>query len=146
MKCNFSMPFNISGALFRKFCQLQRKLIWSILKEMPKLPWIKRTLMARERKETTIKTTKKLVLWYVSESEEHKQIWFALRSCWINGWRNRIAVKIGNWHKSISVKTFALNFQIQKIFTKILTCRKLKNVSIAKICWLFPHFLMLHSK
>ena len=140
------MLVNIQGALFRMFSQFQRKLMWFILKEMPKHPWIKWKLMARERKETTVKATKKLVLWHVSESEEHKQVLFALRSCWINGWRNGIAVKMGNWHKSVSVKIFALNFPFQKIFTKIPTCEKFKNCSIAKICRLFSHFLMLHNE
>ena len=113
---------------------------------MPKHPWIKRKLMARERKETTVKTSKKLVLWQVSELEEHKQVLFPLRSCWINGWRNGIVVKMGNLHKSMLGKIFALNFPFQKIFKKILTCRKFKNCSIAKICWLFSHFLMLHNE
>ena len=140
------MLVNILGALFRMFCRFQRKLMRSILKEMPKHPWIKRKLMARERKETTVKTTKKLVLWQVSELEEHKQVLFALRSCWINGWRNGIVVKMGNLHKSMLGKIFALNFPFQKIFKKILTCRKFKNCSIAKICWLLSHFLMLHNE
>ena len=140
------MLVNILGALFRMFCRFQRKLMWSILKEMPKHPWIKRKLMARERKETTVKTTKKLVLWHVSESKEHKQVLLALRSCRINGWRNGTAVKIGKFHKSISVKIFAHNFPFQNIFTKILTCEKFKNCSIAKICWLISCFLMLHNE
>ena len=142
----FLNTFSIFWVLFSvMFCQFQRKLMWSILKEMSKYPWLKRKLMARGRKETTAKLTKKLVLWHVSESEEHKQVLFTLRSCRINGWRYEIAVKMENLHKFISFKIFALNFPFQNIFTKILTCEKFKNCSVAKICWLISHFLMLYN-
>ena len=57
-------------------------------------------LTAKERKETTVKTTKKLVLWHVSATEEHKQVLFSLKSCWINGWKNGITVQMKNLHKS----------------------------------------------
>lgn len=81
--------------------------------------------MVRERKEPTAKTTKKLILCHVSEAEEQKQVLFALRSCRINGWRNGIAVKMGNFHKSgwsiflpstFISKYFHENFDMWKIF------------------------------
>ena len=81
--------------------------------------------MARERKQTTAKTTKKLVLWHVSELEEPKQVLVVLRSCWINGWRNGIAAKMENLYKSISAKVFAPNFAFQIFFTKISDMHKI---------------------
>ena len=107
-----------------------------------KLPWLKRKLMARERKETT--ALERFGVRRTQASFTRSQKLSNQRLKKQSSRNSRSSSRNGKFAWVIPVKTCCPS--IQNIFTKFLTCEKFKDCSIAKIWWLIIHFLMFHNE